>query len=112
MSDFTDFQKTFKVYQKLFGLNGYQVYFKYEPISDAFADIAVIQDNMVATVRLDNKKDSQRHVKQSAKHEAIHLLLNRLEYYGRCRYVQPEEINEAVEELVVRLQGLIPDLKK
>ena len=53
--DFALFQSEFKKWQKLFGLTGYQVYFKYEPIDGAFADIKVRQSDMVAVVRVNSK---------------------------------------------------------
>lgn len=107
--DFVLFKETFTNYQKLFGLTGYKVYFKYEPIDkDCYADITTNQNSMVATVRLNSDgKDEFRNVKQSAKHEAIHLLLYRLEHLTISRFLHEEEESEAVEELVFKLEGLI-----
>jgi predicted metal-binding protein len=113
MSDFKEFQKWFKFYQKKFGLTGYQVYFKYEPLEGRFASIEVSQTSMVAVVRLNSKLDKDeipfKNIKADAKHEAIHLLTNKIQSLACCRYVQPEEITEATEELVIRLEGLIGD---
>ena len=85
--DFALFQKEFKKWQKLFGLTGYRVYFDYEPLGSSFADMSIDQTNMVATIRLNSKlsdKDKpHRDIKHSAKHEAIHLLIGRLEMNGR-----------------------------
>lgn len=110
--DFALFQKEFKKWQKLFGLTGYKVYFKYEPDDGYFASLTVNQGNMVATVRLNSKlpdKDKAfKDIKQSAKHEAIHLLVARLERNGRYRFSSENEIYEATEELVFRLENLIP----
>lgn len=109
--DFELFQKEFKKWQKLFGLIGYQVYFKYEPLDGSFACINVKQGDSVATVRLNsvvsNDDKPYRDVRKSAKHEAIHLLIGRLEMNGRYRYTSETELYEAAEELVVRLEGLI-----
>lgn len=105
------FKREFTRWQKLFGLTGYKVYFKCEPLDKSFADISVIQGNMVATIRINSKlpdKDKPfKDIKRSAKHEAIHLLLARLELSGRYRYSAENEIYEAVEELVHRLEDLI-----
>lgn len=113
--DFSDFQKTFKSYQKLFGLTGYKVYFKYEPIDTSFASITVAQEDMVATARLNSKlPDSDKplqDVKGNAKHEALHLLLSKLEDRASYRYATAKEIYETVEELVFKLEELIPDIK-
>ena len=109
--DFAEFQKHFGKYQKLFGLTGYKVYFKYEPMEGCFASISVTQNDMVATVRFNSQLPDEykpfRDIKRSAKHEAIHLLLQRLEHRAISRYVASEEIYEAVEELVFKLEDLI-----
>jgi len=112
--DFDLFKKTFKKYQDKLGLNGYSIYFKHELIeSGEFANITVNQGEMVATVRLNSKlgkdDESHKHIALSAKHEAIHLLLFRLEHRASCRCnVSDEEIYEATEELVNKLCNLIP----
>ena len=109
--DFTSFKKWFTYYQKLFGLTGYKVYFKYEPLEESFASITCTTGDMVATIRLNSKlpdKDKPfKDVKRSAKHEAIHLLLMRLENNARYRYSTSGEIYEAVEEIVFKLEDLI-----
>ncbi len=74
-----------------------------------------VGEDMVATVRLNSSLSAEdksiRSVKQTAKHEALHLLLFRLEHRAYSRYVLEEEIYETVEGLVFRLEGLIPDIK-
>ncbi len=109
--DFVRFQKHFKYYQKLFGLTGYKVYFKYEELDSGFASININQGGMVATVKLNSKlpdKDKPfKHIRMSAKHEALHLLVGRLEQNGRYRYTAENEIYEASEELVYKLEELI-----
>ena len=108
--DFALFQKEFKKWQQLFGLTGYKVYFKYEPV-DHFAKILIDLESMIATAILnselpDNAKPF-RDIKQCAKHEALHLLIARLELNGKYRYISESEIDEASEELVIRLEGLV-----
>ncbi len=107
-ADFTIFKKEFKKWQIKFGLTGYTVYFKYEPI-DAYANITVNQKGMVATVRLDSSGEELEHrnVAKHAKHEAIHLLLWRLEDRASSRFILDSELCETVEDLVGRLEGLI-----
>ena len=109
--DFLTFQREFKKWQKRFGLTGYKVYFLHKPLDDSFASININQGSMVATVKLNsilhNDEKPHRNIKQSAKHEAIHLLIGRLEHNGRFRYSTENEIYEATEELVFRLEELI-----
>ena len=111
MKDFELFQWEFRKWQQRFGLNGYKVYFKHEPIEESFAEISISQGDMVVTVKLNSKlpdKDKpDKDIKRSAKHEALHLLVGRLEQNGRYRFCSSSEIYEATEELVFRLEGLI-----
>ena len=111
MKDFDLFQKEFKKWQVKFGLTGYRVYFEYSPLEKFFANTTIDQSVMAATIRLNSEvpDDSKPYIdiKKSAKHEAIHLLLYRLESAGRWRYSSEQEIYEATEELVNRLGVLI-----
>jgi len=104
--DEKDFQRYFKEYQKLFGLLGYQVYFERKSLESGFASIVINQTDMVATVKLNNNTPDKpfKDIKKSAKHEAIHLLIGRL---GRSQYLSENEIYEASEELIHKLEGLI-----
>ena len=110
MEDFELFKETFTKYQEMFGLTGYQIYFNYKPLEKTFAEISVNQNNMVATVYLNSqlpKKDKlHKNIKLDAKHEVIHLLLNKLEHMAYARYVTEVEIYEATEELVNKLVKL------
>jgi len=109
--DFEDFKKYFTEYQNKFGLNGWQVYFKYEKIDGSYARIHYSLDDMVATVKLNSHlhKDEKpfNDVKEHAKHEALHLLTARLEYNGSARWVSKAEMDESSEELVNKLGRLI-----
>ena len=111
MTDFELFQKEFSKWQYKFGLIGYKVYFKYEPFDGGFASISINQSNMVATVRLNkdlpDKDKPFKDIKRNAKHEALHLLVGRLEQNARYRYSTENEIYEATEELVFKLEELV-----
>lgn len=114
MDDFELFQSEFKKWQQRFGLTGYKVYFKHKSMgNNGFANIIINQGNMVATVTLNKellaKDKPYKDIKRTAKHEAIHLLIGRLEQNGRYRYVSDSEIYEACEELVFKLEDLVPD---
>ena len=113
MTEFERFQKAYTKYRTLFGLTDYKVYFKYEPIRDSFGDTTINNVDRVATVRLNSalpKTDIQhKHVTRTAKHEAIHLLLDHLESLALSRYVRDGEIASEVEALVFKLADLIPD---
>lgn len=110
MTDFELFCETFKKYQDLLGLNGYRIYFKYEPI-DAFASIRVNRSDMIATVRLNSRVSKAekpfQDIKLNAKHEALHLLLYSLEDLALDRCATAEKIGEACEELVHKLEHFV-----
>lgn len=109
--DFIAFQKHFKEYQQRFGLTGYKVYFKYEVLEESFAQIEAEAGKMVATVTLNShlldKDKPHKDIRRDAKHEAIHLLLARVDNNARYRFATSAEIYEAEEELVNKLEELI-----
>ncbi len=111
LTDFEKFQVYFTKYQKLFGLTGYTVYFKYEPLENRFASIAPDSRNMAATVRLNSKLLDEdkpfKDIKKSAKHEAMHLMLARLDDLASNRFVTQDEIYAANEELANKIADLI-----
>ena len=111
--DFALFQKYFKEYQQRFGLTGYRVYFKYEPLEKNFAEIDCDTEYMVATVRLNSslpdKDKPHKDIKRTAKHEALHLLLMRLEGNAEDRYSSSRQIYGSIEELIHKLEELIGD---
>ena len=109
--EFTTFKDAFLKYQKLFGLTGYKIYFYHEPLDKSFANITVNQEEYVATVRLDTSSHEERDVAVSAKHEALHLLLYKLEDRALSRFVGQYDIYETVEELVGKLEKLIQEGK-
>ena len=112
MKDFEIFKKEFLKWQDKFGLNGWKVFFRYEDIGDyKHASLDYDLNGMVATAKLNSKLPET--VKQDknpayyARHEAIHLLLARLETYAMVRYVTANDIEEADEELVNKLMGVL-----
>lgn len=105
--DFEDFKRYFTEYQKLFGLTDYKVYFTQEPFEGAFAEITVRSGGRVALLRVNTNQGEFKDIRDSAKHEALHLLLNRLEEKAVNRYITPYDINDEIEALVIKLVGLI-----
>ncbi len=111
MTDLDKFQKEFEYWQNKLGLTGYKSYFKYEPLENSFAAIHINQKGMVATVILNSKLTAEdrpfKDIKNSAKHEAIHLLIGKLENRASSRYTTEDDIYEAVEEIVFKLEKLL-----
>lgn len=111
--DFEQYKRYFEYYRNKFGLMGYEVFYKHKPIDGVYASINANTGEMVATTTLNSKLSDDakpfKNVKLSAKHEALHLLISRLENNGRCRFMSDGEMYEAAEELVNKLCLLIPD---
>lgn len=111
--DFEVFKEEFTKWQRRFGLNNYVVYFKHEPLDNAYARLAAEHPTMTATVYLNSRltADQRKYldVRRAAKHEAVHLILARLRNLAEERYVLDAEVYEATEEAVNRLQDLIKE---
>jgi len=110
MTEFEEFKREFITYQDLFGLSGYRVYFKHEADDKGESSIIIDTNNMIATVCLNANppQGSEGGVAICGKHEAIHLLLGRLMTMALSRHVTAGEILEATEEVVNKLENLIP----
>ncbi len=97
-------------------MTGYKIYFKYEPVDDGYAEIYTNQSGMIATVILNSEvRQGDRvfkNIERSAKHEAMHLLLMRLQNGAYNRFARQADIDESVEEIVFKLEKLIPDIKE
>ena len=110
--EFEIFKKEFNKWYEKFGLIGYRIYFEYKELNEFdYGDITTERESMVATVRLNSKVNDTvlygRDIKRTAKHEAIHLMVNRLADVARDRYATDKEIYSAEEELVIKLEKLI-----
>ena len=53
------------------------------------------------------RRIAESEIAQTAKHEMLHLLLSRLSELAVSRYVTEDQITEAEEELVRKLEGLL-----
>ncbi len=111
--DFEIFKREFTKYQKLLGLTGIRVYFAHQPLEDGdSAQLLMKYSDCVATACLSSElsegQETYKDVRGWGRHEAIHLLLMRLQGEAEYRYATGESILEAVEEAVHRLEGVIP----
>lgn len=111
--DFELYKKHFTKYQERFGLTGYEVYFEYKDLGTSLASIAINHSGMVATASLNSKRRKIdkpiKNIRKDAKHEAIHLLMGKVSGANHCRFITESEIDEAEEELTIKLCKLIPD---
>ena len=106
---FTKFKKWFVYYQKLFGVSGYDTYFDISDDDSEMASTTTRQPNNTVTVTFNPEKHkSAKEIQISARHEAIHLLVGRLKHLAMSRYITEDNLYEATEEVVGKLEKLIP----
>lgn len=102
--DFETFQAEFMRWVDKLGLKRYKIWFYHRDTKGAYASIKVYESGKGAAVYFSrhlHKDDSVGHSpKDSAKHEAIHLLLHRIQHLGECRYLFDNELQDEAESLV------------
>lgn len=113
--DYKIFKNEFERCRQLLGLTGWDVFYKFEPIDDSvLARVMYMANDCGATVIFNSALSPQllaqmdMNILKTAKHEAIHLLLARYDHIATCRFVTPDELSQANEEIVVKLTDLIP----
>ena len=107
---FNFFKKCFLEYADRFGLLGWDIGYKIEDLGDTLlASLTYRANERVGTLRLNTsmpKGDDD--IRETAKHEAVHLLLGEYDHIASCRFCSPEELIRANEEVTVKLTKLIP----
>jgi hypothetical protein len=102
--DFKRFRDEFNRWVQILGLNDYKIYFDHRRLDDVFANIVIDERGKVATVTMTKELSPVNaevfFPEEHAKHEAIHLLLNKLFWLGTCRYVRDAELQDEWERLV------------
>jgi hypothetical protein len=104
--EFKLFQEEFKKYQKLLNLQDYKVVFECRHIDGNFGQIQSNSEMRTAFVTLTNIVCSSDieyfDIKETAKHEAMHLLLADITYLACERFGNLDTIKKE-EEKIVRL---------
>ena len=110
--EFTIFKKECLRLQKQWGLSGWQVYFKFKPLKDNFAETDANLESRKATITLSSQLPSDeyrtRNTRETAMHEMLHVLLWRVSALGFARWVTKVELEEAEHELIQQLLKIIP----
>ena len=106
---FEKFKAEFLRWRDLFGLTQYRVDFFHEKLEDSFANVIVNELAKTAYVSLATEidDDTDGGAEDHGKHEAIHLLTNRLRYLGGCRYVNGSDLDEEWEAITRRLEKVL-----
>jgi len=102
------YKEAFLHYRDLFGLKQYRVDFIQEDIGSNYAQIRISESQKLCEVVLNSHIEEDllerdRGPVSHARHECIHLLLNRLSWLGQCRYVCDGDLEEEEEALTVIL---------
>lgn len=111
-ADFEYFKECCQYYLKKYGITEYTVWIEHEKLSGAVGECSFKSVEKCATLKLNTSwsgAKTKADIKETAKHEVVHVLLGKLSEYGRSRYVTPDELTEAIEEVVNRLAVLLPD---
>lgn len=109
---FKRFKKAFIFWQEKFGLTQYDICLYHMKLDDGYAQIKINELNKTADVYLnleipDKCVPADSGPEGTAKHEAIHLLLNRIDWLGKSRIITETDIDEENEAIVNRLMGLL-----
>jgi hypothetical protein len=109
--DFERFKVEFLKWVDRFGLKGYEITFLHKKLNDACAEVWANEKAKMASVTLSTKRGIEDckndTIEDYAKHEAIHLLLNRIRWLGECRFIDDAELPEEWEKLVRILEKII-----
>ena len=101
---YEEFKKEFMRWIDRLGLHDWKIFFYHEKLDDVFAKIIYDNMNSAAAVKFNSEVDEEdanfMQPKISAKHEAMHLLLARLNYLAGARYICSEDINTEEERIV------------
>lgn len=112
---FEIFKKECQKWIKVFGLYGHRFYYQHEDIKGRQIAYCIYPDDhedraftLGLTVNLDCEY-SMIDIKKSAFHEVMEAFLYRIGNLARCRYVQPEEIDDEIHNIVRILENTIFD---
>ncbi len=105
---FERFKTEFLRWQQLFGLTQYRIDFFHEKLNCRYAEMTIWEAEKAAKVTLSTEISKSSVMvdegpEAHAKHEVIHLLINRLSWLGSCRYITDDDLGEECEAVVTRL---------
>lgn len=115
-SDFEIFKKRFLQCVEEFGLRDWRITFLQENLHGHFAEIRRNESYHIVTVVLTTEIEKENMHEYNpvvhAEHEALHLITSDLYYHARCRYVRPDDLDNAEEVLVHRLQNILSKVRE
>ena len=111
--DFELFRAEFRRWQQGLGLTDFRCTFRHQPADGCFGSIRCDHVGKCATVVFasnipDVDRDAYSPIR-TARHEALELLLARLENIACCRYCFPDDISEERHAVIRRLENLFDE---
>jgi len=106
-AQFSRFKSAFKAWMIRFGLIGWYVGFEIVDDDSQCGSISINAEDLKCMVMLSRWKpenEDKDWIEETAKHEAIHLLLGRLTHLARERYVRVDELAFEEEKVVRALE--------
>ena len=108
---FAEFKREFKRQAARLGLQGCDVVFSFEPLEDSFASCASDSEGAVATIALNSEVPEEHfqdlNVPQHAIHEALELLLARIEVLAQSRNFNKYEWDCEKHRVIRTLEKLL-----
>lgn len=112
-SHFNRFKKKFIELRNVLNLRCYHIYFRFEPINDAYAKLSIDQQGGSATISFSSEEKSKIYLaerpspEQLAKHEVSHLFIAKLGYLAYKRFIDEDELDIEEEKLVRILEQIL-----
>ncbi len=110
---FERFKTEFLRWRDLLGLTQYTISFYKDKLEDEdYAQIKISESKKWADVILNaeikgSTLTADEGPEAHAKHEVLHLLLNRMVWLGSARYIESSDLNEEWEAIVTRLEKVL-----
>lgn len=121
-AQFRQFQAYCKRFQEELGLTRYILYFEMKDIGHDNAGDSILgtidadQMGKCATIRLSDRYDSKfpddLDPERIARHEIFHLLISRMAWLARARYICNSDIEEEEELITCTLENFIKKYKR
>lgn len=104
--DFEKFKSEFRRRQEQLGLLNYEIHFEHKELGDNDAELEYFRQPCAAVVRLNTNRYSHT-VEQSAKHEALELLLAPARSAAIRRELREDEANEIFHSIIQCLMRVV-----
>lgn len=89
------------------GLSKYRIVFRYELLDEMSAQLLTDHKGHIAVFTFADDADAEWEGPEAdARHEVFHLLIAKLGWIARQRYIRPDDVSEENESIVQRLMNM------